>query len=80
MGHDYSPRCVQMRLEEPISRKNTDRQSWIPVRITSEDTVRPVEYHGSAHVLALCEADGLIALEIGVASLERGTPVQVRLF
>ena len=36
MGQEHSPRCVQMRLEEPIGRKNTDRQSWIPVKITSE--------------------------------------------
>ena len=80
MGHDYSPRCVRMRLDEPIGRKDTDRQSWIPVKIVSDDAVKPVEYHGSAHLLALCEADGLISLEIGVASLARGTPVQVRLF
>jgi len=79
MGCEYSPRCIQMRLEEPVGRKNTDRQSWIPVRITGAEAVRPVEYHGSAHILALCEADGLIALEIGVANLPQGTPVQVRL-
>ncbi|OHB65059.1 MAG: hypothetical protein A2Y76_13260 [Planctomycetes bacterium RBG_13_60_9] len=79
MGHDYSPTYVQMRLDESISRKDTDRQSWIPVRITSEETVKPVEYHGSAHILALCEADGLIAMDIGVAGMEQGTPVRVRL-
>lgn len=79
MGRDYSPKCVRMRLDETIRRKNTDRQSWIPVRITSDDTVRPVKYHGSGHVLALCEADGLISLEIGVASLPQGTPILVRL-
>lgn len=79
MGHDYSPKCVPMCLEEPISRTNTDRQSWIPVRIASNGAVRPVEYHGSAHLLALCEADGLISLEIGMASLPQGAPVLVRL-
>lgn len=80
MGHYDSPKCVPMCLSEPISRKNTDRQSWIPVKITGEGTVNPVEYHGSAHLPALCEADGLISLEIGAASLAQGTPVQVRLF
>ncbi len=79
MGHDYSPVHVQMRLDETITRKDTDRQSWIPVRITSEETVRPVQYHGSAHLSALCEAGGLIAMEIGVARSGRGTPVRVRL-
>jgi len=79
MGHDYASTCIRMRLGAPIDRKNTDRQSWIPVRVTGEETVRPVDYHGSAHLLALCAADGLIALEIGVASLAQGTPVLVRL-
>jgi molybdopterin molybdotransferase len=79
-GHDYAPVQVLMRLGGPVTRKDLDRQSWIPVKITSEETVQPVEYHGSAHLLALCEADGLLALEIGVARIEPGTPVRVRLF
>ena len=79
MGHDYLPAHVQMRLEETITRKDTERQSWIPVRITSEETVQPVQYHGSAHLSALCEAGGLVPMEIGVAGIRQGTPVRVRL-
>ena len=79
MGHDYAPVCVQMRLDEALTRKDTDRQSWNPVRITSKETVRPVQYHGSAHLSALCAAGGLVPMEIGVAGIERGTPVRVRL-
>lgn len=79
MGHDYSPVQVQMCLGEPVTRKDTDRQSWIPVKITSEETVKPVEYHGSAHLLAMCEADGLISMEIGVVRIEQGMAVRVRL-
>jgi molybdopterin molybdotransferase len=79
MGHDYRPAYVQMRLDEAMTRRDGDRQSWIPVRITSEETVRPVEYHGSPHLSALCTADGLVALEIGTANLGRGMPVLVRL-
>jgi len=79
MGLDYSPVHVQMCLDEAVARKDTERQSWIPVRITSEETVRPVKYHGSAHLSALCEAGGLVPMEIGVASIRQGTPVRVRL-
>jgi molybdopterin molybdotransferase len=79
MGHDYLPVHVRMRLDGSITRKDTDRQSWIPVRITSEEAVRPVEYHGSAHLSALCDAGGLVPIEIGVASIGQGTPVRVRL-
>jgi molybdopterin molybdotransferase len=70
---------VQMGLDETIARKDIARQSWIPVKITGHDSVRPVPYHGSAHMSALCGAGGLISMETGVASLERGTPVRVRL-
>jgi molybdopterin molybdotransferase len=68
-----------MYLEESVMREETDRQSWIPVQRTGTATVRPVEYHGSAHVAALCEADGLVSLDIGVAHLAKAAPVGVRL-
>ncbi len=79
MGHDYRPRYVQMRLDETVARKDSERQSWIPVRITSEDTVKPVQYHGSAHLSALCDAGGLVPMEIGMPGIGQGTPVRVRL-
>jgi len=79
MGCDYAPFTVEMYLDESIMRQDTDRQSWIPVRRTSATTVRAVEYHGSAHVTALCEADGLIHVEVGVASVAKMAPVCVRL-
>ena len=79
MGHDYVPTLVQMRLDASVTRKDSERQGWIPVAITSQATVKPVEYHGSAHILALCQADGLISMDIGVTNVEKGTPVLVRL-
>jgi len=79
MGHDYKYRDVQMPLAEPVTRKHTKRQSWIPVIMTDEYTARPVEYHGSAHINALCGADGLINLDVDVAEIEKGTVVTVRL-
>ncbi|UCD51630.1 MAG: molybdopterin molybdotransferase MoeA [Phycisphaerales bacterium] len=79
MGHDFSPQFVQMRLDDSIHRRDTERQGWIPVAMTSPETVKPVEYHGSAHILALCRADGLVPVDIGVAHLAKGTSVAVRL-
>jgi molybdopterin molybdotransferase len=79
MGRDYSPIVVRMPLDETIVRKRTERQGWIPVKIMSSGTVKPVEYHGSAHILALCNADGLISFEIGVAKIEKGAMISVRL-
>ena len=79
MGYDYSPVEVEVRLAEAVVRKDTERQSWVPVKLTSATTATPLEYHGSGHILALCEADGLIAMDIGVTSIEKDSPVRVRL-
>lgn len=79
-GCDYSPVCVQMCLSESVTRREMDRQGWIPVSVLDSTFVRPVEYCGSAHILALCHADGLIAMDIGIASIEKGSRVSVRLF
>jgi molybdopterin biosynthesis enzyme len=66
-------------LAEPIERKRTERRVWFPVAITEAGTVRLIEYHGSAHISSLSNADGLISVDVGVARLEKGALVQVRL-
>jgi len=78
MGHDFSPFEIKMPLGTSISRKKAGRPSWIPVVITDEGTARPVEYHGSAHLNALCGADGLLCIPKGTAELKEGTLVSVR--
>jgi molybdopterin molybdotransferase len=79
MGHNYSPVCVQVPLDESVTRKDTERQGWLPVKATDAGTAQPVEYHGSAHIPALCTADGLISMPIGVAKIEKASLVRVRL-
>jgi molybdopterin molybdotransferase len=51
---------------------------WIPVAFTGNGGVIPVDYHGSAHINALCSADGLISIPVGVAEIKEGTSVAVR--
>ncbi len=79
MGHDYKPLNIQMPLDEPLINKKAKRQRWLPVAITVRGTVRPVEYHGSAHINSLCGADGLVSMDVGVAEVKKGTSVAVRL-
>ena len=79
MGHDYAPPNVKMPLDETISRKNTERQRWMPINITDAGTLKKVEYHDSGHIYALCGADGLVCMDVGVAEIPKGTAVQVRL-
>jgi molybdopterin molybdotransferase len=79
MEHDYTPLNIRMPLDETISRKDTERRGWMPVTITDTGTLRKVEYHDSGHINALCGADGLVCMDVGVAEIQKGTIVQVRL-
>ena len=79
MGHDYKPLNIQMSLEEALINKKTKRQRWLPVVITEKGTVKPIEYHGSAHINSLCNADGLVSMDVGVAEVKKGTIVKARL-
>jgi molybdopterin molybdotransferase len=77
---EAEPRTVTypLRLAEPLSRKGGERAAWIPVRITPEGEVAACEFHGSAHIHALCMADGLIMMPPGVTTLAKGAEVHVR--
>jgi molybdopterin molybdotransferase len=79
MGHDHRPTLVAARLGERFERRRTDRQNTIPVRFLKPDTVVPVAYHGSAHIHAMCAADALLTIPIGVSTIAEGEPVHVRL-
>jgi molybdopterin molybdotransferase len=78
MGFNYEPIALPLLMKDAFYRKSADRMGWIPVMITIEGLVSPVEYHGSAHISSLVNADGLIALPIGKHNLEKGEKVSVR--
>jgi len=84
-GHNFKPVIIRRRLERTITRKKTNRDSWLPVMFTEtppdglkNGKAAIIEYHGSAHINALCEADGLICIPAGVAEIKEGTDVAVR--
>ncbi len=79
MGHDYKPLNVQMPLDESLINKKAKRQRWLPVVITEKGTVKPIEYHGSAHINSLCGADGLVSMDIDVTEVKKGMSIAVRL-
>ena len=78
MGHKYKAIISYRQLEKTITRDKTERDSWRPVAFTEENKVINIEYHGSAHINALCEADGLICIPAGIAEVKEGTTVAVR--
>jgi molybdopterin molybdotransferase len=78
-GLDFSPPNIKLPMGIDFNRKNTNRRYFIPAKIKNAE-VFPVEYHGSGHIHALSEADCLITLPQGLASLKKGEPVDVRQF
>ena len=78
MGYNYKPLSIKLPLAKSYERKKAKRLSFIPVKITDEGKVLPIEYHGSAHSKALVNADGLISVPIGVTKINEGELVDVR--
>ncbi len=78
MGRDTPATTWQARLAAPIRRRKSGRDAWIPVRINDAGDAEPISYHGSAHLNALTEADGLICLPTGTHKIDEGTSVDVR--
>lgn len=67
-------------LTKHVKRKKNVRLAWIPVKISQDNLATPVEYHGSAHVTALADADGIIPIPVGVSELKEGTKIYARQF
>ncbi len=78
MGHVFDPMPTMLPLAARVVSKRSNREVWLPVKLTRDGRVEPASYHGSAHINALCEADGLIVLPAGSPPLEEGTLVRVR--
>ncbi|MFO7948219.1 MAG: molybdopterin molybdotransferase MoeA [Armatimonadota bacterium] len=58
-----------------FTRKKGGRRGYTPGRIDHQMRLWPVEYHGSAHLLALSDADGFFAIPQGVTELPAGERV-----
>jgi molybdopterin molybdotransferase len=77
MGIDWDPPTYRGVLAEAVRRRNVERTEFLPVRVR-RGGVTPVAFHGSSHLNALSEADGLIRVEKGVSEIPIGTEIDVR--
>jgi molybdopterin molybdotransferase len=77
MGAEIGHHFLKLPMGTVYTRKKTDRDSFIPVRI-EESKVFPIEYHGSAHIQAITTADGFIKIPIGKEMLKAGEFIDVR--
>jgi len=78
MGIASTPRQVSGTLAQTVKRRDAERLEYRPVRLEKRRIV-PLSYHGSSHLSALREAEGLIRVEIGTTRLEEGSELDVRL-
>lgn len=80
MNHQFKPKIIQAKMCGTITRSKTVRTSFYPVKFISPSEIIRIEYHGSAHINAITEADGIVTLPIGKKSIRKGAKVDVRLF
>jgi molybdopterin molybdotransferase len=78
MGHRYNPPAIYMPLAKDFYRKKTEKLTFELVRFTSDGKLELVDYHGSAHVHSIRNADGIILVPIGVKDIKKGEVVHVR--
>jgi molybdopterin molybdotransferase len=77
MGCNQEPEILHLPLGTTFKRKKSERKMLVPVRIEN-GLVYPVEYHGSAHINAYTQAQGILILEIGKSELQKGETGDVR--
>lgn len=78
MGINWRPIEQKLPMARRYERKSPVRMGWVPVKITENREVIPIDFHGSAHISALPNADGIIAVKTGIKTIEQGEIVSVR--
>jgi len=78
MGHNYTPLLLKGIMKKDFKRKRSARTAYVPVRYDNEGFVESVEYHGSAHLTALSQANALLKVPTGVNDVLKGSVVYVR--
>jgi molybdopterin molybdotransferase len=78
MGCNLETIDYKLPMAVRYERKSSERLGWIPVFINENREVVPVSYHGSAHITALSYSDGIIPINPGIKTLEKGEYVSVR--
>jgi molybdopterin molybdotransferase len=78
MNYEWDPIIRKLPLASKYERKFSSRYGWIPVRVTPENLVEVIDYHGSAHITAFPYCDGIVGIEPGKNIIEEGEIVSVR--
>ncbi len=77
-GLNYKPDVLRGELAKEIRRQSCDKTEFLPVSF-KDNKVWPIKYHGSSHLNAMADADGLIVIDKGIREVAAGEIVHVRL-
>jgi len=77
VGRNIKEKLVPMKLLKDFQRRDSKREQYYPIKIKKNGAL-PLEFHGSAHMQALTQADGIMQIRRGIKSLKKGTIVHVR--
>jgi len=80
MGAEFTPMQLKLPMAADFKRKKADRLEWLPVFIDGKSEVNAVNYHGSAHIHAICSANAIACIPEDVFEIKKGEPVDVRPF
>lgn len=78
MNYEKPEILLPLKMAQLFTRKKSDREECLPVKINSENEVQLVDYHGSAHIHAYHQAYGFITVPAGKAEIKKGEIVYVR--
>lgn len=78
IGKESKAKSFKLPISIDKKRKRAERLLFFPIRINEKMEVEPLDYHGSAHLNAYQEADGMASFPIGFNELKKGTIVDVR--
>jgi len=78
MGINENNLNLLLPLGVDFKRKKAERLMWVPSKINEKGEVIPVEYHGTAHVISICEADVIFPINIDIFEMKKGDLVYVR--
>jgi molybdopterin molybdotransferase len=78
LGANFKPLRMKVALAADYQQKFVNRLIIVPVLINDDGFVEEIQFHGSAHINALANANALMEIEPGVTKLNRGDLVYVR--
>jgi molybdopterin molybdotransferase len=78
MGKSKIQSLLYLPLEEDYVRKKGNQMIFVPVTLTERGTVLPLEYHGSAHIHAYVNAQGIMEIPNGISIIKQGEIACVR--